>query len=101
MKRTTIYLDPELEVLLKLEATRRNQPMAELVREALRAHLAERRAGPPPGAGAFDSGHDDTAERFEEILGEVGFGEDEADRKLGQNSPSGVEGKLDGDTKDA
>ena len=74
MKRTTIYLDPELEVLLKLEATRRNQPMADLIREALRAHLTGQQAGPPPGAGAFDSGHTDTAERHEELLGELGFG---------------------------
>ncbi len=41
---------------------------------------ASRSAGPrrvpslPPGAGAFDSGHTDTAERAEEILGELGFG---------------------------
>ena len=74
MRRTTIYLDPELEVLLKLEATRRNQSMADLIREALRVHLADRQAGPPPGAGAFDSGHEDTAERHEELLEELGFG---------------------------
>lgn len=30
----------------------------------------------PPGAGAFDSGFTDTAERSEELLGELGFGED-------------------------
>ena len=28
----------------------------------------------PPGAGAFDSGHTDTAARAEEVLGELGFG---------------------------
>jgi len=83
MKRTTIYLDPELEVLLKLEATRRNQPMADLIREALRAHLADRQAGPPPGAGAFDSGHADTAERHEELLEELGFGRDDQIEKDG------------------
>lgn len=82
MKRTTIYLDPELEVLLKLEATRRNQPMADLIREALRAHLADRQSGAPPGAGAFDSGHADTAERHEELLEELGFG---ADEQLGKD----------------
>ncbi len=77
MKRTTIYLDTELEVLLKLEAMRRKQPMAELIREALRAHLAEQQAGRPPGAGAFDSGHTDTADRAEDLLDELGFGADE------------------------
>lgn len=29
---------------------------------------------PPAGAGAFESGHSDTAERAEELLGELGFG---------------------------
>ena len=29
----------------------------------------------PPGLGAFESGHSDTAERAEEILTESGFGE--------------------------
>jgi AbrB family looped-hinge helix DNA binding protein len=28
----------------------------------------------PPGAGAFDSGHTDTADRSEKLLGELGFG---------------------------
>ena len=60
MKRTTIYLDSDLEVRLKIESMRRRQPMAEMIREALRAHLDEHRVGPPPGAGEFDSGHADT-----------------------------------------
>lgn len=83
MKRTTIYLDPELEVLLKLEATRRNQSMADLIRDALRAHLSGQQPGPPPGAGAFDSGHTDTAERHEELLGELGFGTEAPVEKSG------------------
>jgi predicted DNA-binding protein len=37
MKRTTIYLAPELEVLLKSEMLRQNRPMAEIVREAVEA----------------------------------------------------------------
>ncbi|HEX7183864.1 MAG TPA: CopG family transcriptional regulator [Thermoanaerobaculia bacterium] len=76
MKRTTIYLDPDLEVLLKLEAIRRKQPMAELLREALRSYLSSAPRKIPPGAGAFDSGHTDTASRAEEALGELGFGKD-------------------------
>jgi Ribbon-helix-helix protein, copG family len=74
MKRTTIYLDPDLEVLLKLEAMRRKQPMAELLREALRSYLSSVPRKVPPGAGAFDSGRTDTASRVEEVLGELGFG---------------------------
>ena len=73
MKRTTIYLDPEVEVLLKLEAIRRGEPMAELIRAALRAYLGGRPSELPPGAGAFDSGTSDTAERAEELLEELNF----------------------------
>lgn len=73
MKRTTLYLDPELEVLLKLEAQRRGTPMAELIRDALRAFLGRNPAEAPPGAGVFDSGRSDTAERAEEVLEELGF----------------------------
>lgn len=58
MKRTTIYFEPELDALLKLEMLRQKQSMAEIVREALhgtsRAWLGRRppalvpsRAGEP------------------------------------------------------
>ncbi len=74
MKRTTIYFDPELEALLKAETIRRHQPMAELIREAVREYIVHTRSAPPPGAGAFASGRSDTADRSEEILTETGFG---------------------------
>jgi hypothetical protein len=75
VKRTTIYLEPELEAQLKAETLRRQRPMAELIREALREYLVRSRPAPPPGAGAFASGESDTAERAEEILAGTGFGE--------------------------
>jgi hypothetical protein len=75
MKRTTIYLDPETEVLLKLEAMRRRQPMSEVIRDALRGFLHREPATSPPGGGAFDSGRTGTAARAEEILSETGFGD--------------------------
>ena len=74
MKRTTIYLEPELEVLLKLEMQRQKRPMAELVREAVYAYLTRTPRKVPPGAGAFASAHSDTAERAEAVLAETGFG---------------------------
>lgn len=77
MKRTTIYLEPELEVLLKLEVRRQQRPMAELVREALHAYVRREPSRVPPGAGAFASGHANTAERVDEILAEAGFGSSE------------------------
>jgi hypothetical protein len=74
MKRTTIYFDPELEVLLKLEMLRQKRPMAEIVREALHAYVTREPQKAPPGAGAFSSGRSDTADRAEDILAETGFG---------------------------
>jgi hypothetical protein len=74
MKRTTIYLDPELEVLLKLEMLRQKRPMAEIVREAVEAYVAREPRKAPPGAGAFASGRRDTADQVDEILAETGFG---------------------------
>ena len=78
MKRTTIYLDPELEVLLKLEMLRQKRPMAEIVREAVHAYVSRERRAAPPGAGAFGSGQSDTAERSDEILTKTGFGDTSA-----------------------
>jgi hypothetical protein len=75
MKRTTIYLAPELEVLLKSEMLRQNRPMAEIVRKAVEAYVTREPRKPPPGAGAFASGHADTAERADVVLEETGFGE--------------------------
>jgi hypothetical protein len=74
MKRTTIYLEPELEMRLKVEGLRRKQPMAALVREAVEAYLAGESVAGPPGAGAFASGRRDTAARAEDVLAETGFG---------------------------
>ena len=75
MKRTTIYLAPELEMLLKSEMLRQHRPMAEIVREAVEAYVTREPRTPPPGAGAFASGHADTAERADAVLQETGFGE--------------------------
>jgi hypothetical protein len=78
MKRTTIYLDAELEVLLKLEMLRQKRPMAEIVREAVHAYVVREPRKSPPGAGAFASGRRDTAARADEILAETGFGTTQA-----------------------
>lgn len=76
MRRTTVYLETETDLFLKREAMRRKQPVAELIREALHGYAHRAGARLPPGIGAFDSGHADTAERAEEILQESGFGEE-------------------------
>ena len=74
MKRTTIYLEPELEMRLKVEGLRRKRPMAALVREAVEAYLGGEPTTGPPGAGAFASGRHDTASRAENVLDRTGFG---------------------------
>jgi hypothetical protein len=74
VKRTTIYLDAQLEVLLKLEVRRQQRPMAEIVREAVLAYVTREPQKAPPGAGAFSSGRSDTAERVDEVLAHTGFG---------------------------
>ena len=76
MKRSTIYLDADTEVLLKLEALRSGKPAAEVIRDALRAYLTSRAGELPPGGGAFRSGKKNTAARAEDLLRSSGFGED-------------------------
>ena len=76
MKRTTLYLDHELELRLKQETRRQKRPMAELVRDAIRRYVGEAPARQPPGAGAFASGRKDTASRAEDVLRATRFGKD-------------------------
>jgi hypothetical protein len=75
MKRTTIYLEPDLELLLERETRKRGQPMAALIREALREFLTRDPVSGPPGAGAFNSGRRDTASDPDAALIDSGFGE--------------------------
>ncbi len=76
MKHITIDLDPELEIMLKLEAMRQQKPVTEVIRETLKEKFVNKPRPQSKYIGAFDSGRSDTAERHEELLGEWGFGED-------------------------
>ena len=51
MKRTTVYLDPDLEILLKLEALRSKRSMTDVLRAALKSYLSGLPRQVPPGAG--------------------------------------------------
>jgi hypothetical protein len=75
VKRTTVYLEPDLEVLLKLETQRQQRPMAEIIREALRSYVTREPRQAPPGAGAFASGRTETAARADDVLRDTGFGQ--------------------------
>lgn len=77
MKRTTLYLDADLELRLKQETRRQKRPMAELVREALRQYVGDGPKRQPPGAGGFSSRRRDTAARAEEALRSTRFGQDD------------------------
>lgn len=81
MKRTTVYLEPDLEVLLKLETQRQQRPMAEIIREALRSYVTREPRQAPPGAGAFASGRSDTATRVDDVLKETAFGQPRSSAK--------------------
>jgi len=81
MKRTTLYLAPDLDVLLRLEVQRQKRPMAEIVRDAVRAYVTRQPQQAPPGAGAFASGRADTADRTGDALEETGFGRTSAPRR--------------------
>jgi hypothetical protein len=71
MKRTTVFLDEALLRRTRTYARRHGKSFAQAVREALAEYVARQSPRPrgfPSVAGAFDSGHTDTAERHEEIL---------------------------------
>src|SRR4051812_5330774 len=71
MKRTTIFVEPDVERELQALARRKKQPVAALVREALAEYVAGARRERQPRLGfiaAGRSGHRDTAERHEDLL---------------------------------
>ena len=70
MKRTTIKLPDDLDARLRHEAERRGVTIAEIVREAIGAHLGVGRRRHLFGAKSGRSGYTDTARRIEEIIRE-------------------------------
>ncbi len=71
MKRTSLFLDEATLKAARKAAAARGVPFAQVVREALAAYVAPRRAvdrGLPSVAGAFASGERDTSERVDELL---------------------------------
>lgn len=72
MHRITITLPDELDWELEREARRRQTSVSAIVREALQEKLNYMPGLPRdiPWIGIGESGHTDTAERFDEILAE-------------------------------
>jgi hypothetical protein len=66
MKRTQIYIDEELDQKLRSTAAAEGRSAAALIREAVRAYLADRRTPSSPDpflrlAGAFSGGPSDAS----------------------------------------
>jgi len=73
MKRTTVFLDEQLERELQAFARRQRRPTAALVREAVERYIIAVRGSTRERLGFIGvgrSGHRDTAERHEELLWE-------------------------------
>ena len=71
MKRTTLFIDPQLERELQALARRDGRPMAALVREAVAQYVAAARvqgSGRLGFVAAGRSGRSDIAERHEDLL---------------------------------
>jgi hypothetical protein len=71
MKRTTLFLDEQLEHDLRALSKRRGVPLASVVREAMAQYVASEKHGGRAAVrfmASGRSGHTDTAERQEELL---------------------------------
>jgi len=66
MRRTTIFLPESLDRQLQQFARHHDRPVAEIVREALTAHLDANRQ-PFRMPETFDSGETDVSERIDEL----------------------------------
>lgn len=68
MHKTTVYLDPELALGLREVSRSRHLSQAEVIREAIRAHLRAFERPQIRGIGSYASAETDTSERAESIL---------------------------------
>lgn len=73
MKKTSIYLDDELDRALALRAADEGISKAELIRRSLSGVIA-RPSRPKPSAGVFSSGYGDLSTNVDEHLRRTGFG---------------------------
>lgn len=70
MKRTTVKLPPDIDMLLRREAARRGTTVSAVTREAIEMYLGVRERRHLHAAGAGSSGQSDVSQRLEEILQE-------------------------------
>jgi hypothetical protein len=74
VKKTSIYIEPDVDVALARRAAAEGRTKAELIREALREAAGSSLRVKPRGRGVF-AGPSDLASRAEEHLADSGFGE--------------------------
>ena len=74
MRKTSIYLDDDVDAALTYRALREHRSKADVIRAALRA-AADEGARPRPRAIGVFEGPGDLASRVDEYLAETGFGE--------------------------
>lgn len=70
MKRTTIKLPDDVDMLLRREAARQGATVSAVTRAAIETYLGLRERRRLHAAGVGDSGHSDISQRLEEILQE-------------------------------
>ena len=74
MKKTSIYIEPEVEVALARRAAAEGTTQAALIRDALRAAAGGSLRAKPSARGAF-TGASDLSVRVDEHLKSSGFGQ--------------------------
>lgn len=68
MVKTTVYLDPEIVVILRQLSRQEGRSQAELIRDALAEFARQRKRPSIPGVGEFDSGESTVSVRAGKIL---------------------------------
>jgi hypothetical protein len=76
VKKTSLYLDPDLDEALARRAADEGLTKAEFIRRTLAAAMQRQRRPKPLGAGIIEGGPTDMAANVERYLAETGFGED-------------------------
>jgi ribbon-helix-helix CopG family protein len=74
MKKTSIYIEPDVDLALMRRAAAEGKTKAEIIRAALREAAAGSIRVKPRAIGVFE-GPGDLSERFDEHLSDTGFGE--------------------------
>ncbi len=76
MKKTSLYLDPDLDEALARRAADEGLTKAEFIRRTLAAAMQKPKRPKPQAVGVIKGGRVDVAENIERYLAETGFGED-------------------------